>query len=569
MAQNIFFELSIVILIAMVISIVMKMLRQPLIIGYILTGVIAGPFLLNLVKSSDFLVGLSEIGIAFLLFIVGLNLNLKNLKEVGFVSFLVGFGQVGLTFLIGYMVSLNLGFSSIESAFISMALTFSSTIIVVKILSDKKDIDSLYGKITVGILLVQDLVVIFILMFISTSYHSGTIADVLFSVLVKVVALIILLIIASNYVMPRIVHFMAKSQELLFLFSIGWVMIISTLIYKAGLSIEIGALFAGVSLASSPYHYEMGSKIKPLRDFFVIMFFVLLGSQMIFDKGNIMVVPIIFLSILVLFLKTLIVMMIMGIIGYHRKVGFDTGLSLAQISEFSLVLVLIGYNSGQISRDIVSLVTAVGLITIAISAYLMQYNGSIYRKISKLLVVFEKKRLKDEFLSEHKDYKIILFGYNRIGYSLLKSFRKIKKSFLVIDFNPDVIKLLKEQYAPYKYGDVGDAELLDELNLNKIEMGISTIPDVQTNLLLVSRIREVNANAVVIITCHQIDDAFKLYEAGADYVIMPHFLGGEHTSTLIEKFGTKVNNFIREKYRHIEELKKRKHIGHEHPRIHH
>lgn len=568
MAQGIFFELSIVILIAMIISIVMKMLRQPLIIGYILTGVVAGPFFLDLVQSSDFLAGLSEIGIAFLLFIVGLNLNLKTLKEVGFVSFLAGFGQVGFTFIIGYAVSLNLGFSGIESAFISMALTFSSTIIVVKLLSDKKDIDSLYGKITVGILLVQDLVVVFIIMFISTSYHAGTIADVLLSILVKGVALIILLVIVSSYVMPRIIQFMAKSQELLFLFSIGWVMIIATLIYKAGFSIEIGALFAGISLASSPYHYEISSKIKPLRDFFVILFFVLLGSQIIFEGDSNILFPIIFLSIFVLFVKTLIVIMIMGVIGYHRKVGFDTGLSLAQISEFSLVLVLIGYNSGQISRNIVSMITAVGFITIAVSAYLMQYNNKIYKRFSRLLVVFERKALKSEFLSEQKDYKIILFGYNRIGYSLLKSFRKIKKSFLVVDFNPDVIKLLKEQDAPYKYGDVGDGELLEELRLNKIEMGISTIPDVQTNLLLIEKIREANPNAVIIITCHQIDDAFGLYEAGADYVIMPHFLGGEHTSALIEKFGTKVNNFIREKYRHIEELKMRKHIGHEHPKIH-
>ena len=140
---------------------------------------------------------------------------------------------------------------------------------------------------------------------------------------------------------------------------------------------------------------------------------------------------------------------------------------------------------------------------------------------------------------------------------------------MVVDFNPDVIKLLKEQDVHCKYGDVGDAELLDRLNLKKAEMTISTIPDIDTNLLLIKKIREINSRAVVIITCHQIDDAFRLYEAGADYVIMPHFLGGEHTSTLIEKFGTKVNNFIKEKYRHIEELKKRKHIGHEHPRIHH
>lgn len=568
MVEGIFFEITIVILMATIVSMAMRVLRQPLIIGYIFTGIIAGPMFLDLVESSELLSTLSQIGVAFLLFIVGLNLNLKTLKEVGSVAFLGGLGQVILTFLIGYMLSLGLGFNSTESAYISMALTFSSTIIVIKLLSDKKDLDSLYGKISAGILLVQDLVVIFILMFISAIDRSDSLVALFSGTLTTGTGFVILLIIASYYIMPRVVHFMARSQELLFLFSIAWVMLISTIVYKMGFSIEIGALFAGISLASSPYHYEMSSKVKPLRDFFVVLFFVLLGSQMNIENNvNILIYALIF-SLFVLLGKTLIINALMGMLGYHRKVGFSTGLALAQISEFSIILVLVGYNNGVLGQDIVSVITIVGLATIALSAYLFQYSGSIYTKCSPYLKIFERKYLREEFTGKSKNFRIILFGYNRIGFSLTRAFRKIKKSFLVVDFNPDIIKLLKHENSPYKYGDAGDIELLDELGLDKVEMAISTIPDIDTNLLIMGKVREKNKNAVIIITSHQIDDAFRLYEAGADYVIMPHFLGGVHTSTLIEKFGTKVNKFVREKLRHIEELKLRKGIGHEHPRIH-
>ncbi len=565
MVQNIFLELSIVIAIATLMSVFMKLLKQPLMIGHIITGIILGPLVLNVVKSSGTLIAFSDIGVAFLLFIVGLNLNFKTLKHVGMLSFVAGISQVILTFIVGYLLAIALGFSNSSSVYISIALAFSSTIIVVKLLLDKYDLESLHGKITVGLLLVQDFIVILILMFLSSASGSESFSSLLVFTVVKVFIITWLVLFASVYVLPRILQFIAKSQELLFLFGISWVLLLSAFLNKFGFTIEIGALFAGISLASSPFHLEIGSKLKPLRDFFIILFFVALGAQMVFTFTTDVLIKIVFLSIFVLALKPIIVMAIIGFMGYKRRIGFLTGISLAQVSEFSFILVIFGMSLGHISQEIVSIVTFVGLISIAGSSYMIMRSEKLYRTFSKYLTLFERKNAKSISDYVNDNYKIILFGYNRIGYSLIKSFEKLKKRFLIVDYNPETIGVLSNHNIPHKYGDASDMELLDELELHKVELVISTIPQLETNQILLEKIRSKNKNAIIVMTSHQIDEAFALYEAGADYVIMPHFLGGQQASALIESFGTNVNKFIKEKMKHLEELSSRRRFGHEHP----
>ena len=562
---NIFFELSIVLIVAMLVSIIMRMIKQPMIIGYIITGILVGPFFLDIVVVSDTIIGLSKIGISFLLFVVGLNLNISTLKEVGKTSLITGIGQVIFTTAVGYGISILLGFTQIQALYLGIALAFSSTIIIIKLLSDKRELDSLYGRLSIGFLIIQDLLVILVLLFISTNEKGLTLGALLGSIFFKVGAVLAALIIATNYVMPAVLKFMAKSQELLFLFSVGWVLVLAAGLEHLGFRIEIGALFAGVSLAGSPYHYEISSRIKPLRDFFVILFFVMLGSQMTLSSLGTVMWPAIYLSVFVLIGNPLIVMAILGWLGYNKRTSFSSGLTVAQISEFSLILILLGQSvSPQIDHTIVSLVTMVGLITIAGSTYLILYSNKIYSHISKYLGIFERKHVVKE-KPGIRNPKIILFGHNRIGFSLLKSFKKIKKKFLVIDYDPEVNSLLMKKGIPCQYGDAGDTELLDNLQMKKVELVISTIPVIETNLLIIEKVREKKKKAIIIITSHHVEDAFKLYDAGADYVILPHFLGGDHVATLIDSYGTDVDKFLKEKIKHMAELKSRRKYGHDHP----
>lgn len=565
--SNIFVELSIIILIAIVVVSIIRLLKQPLIIGYILTGILVSPSLLNVVRSQDAITAFAEIGVALLLFMVGLSMNPGIIKGVGKVSLITGVGQVIFTSLVGFFIGILLGFSTIVSIYIAIALTFSSTIIIMKLLSDKGDIDTLYGRISVGFLIVQDLIAIFILMVISSALSGDNLVGKAFETFVIGISLFTFVLFIGVSLIPRLTTYIAKSQEFLLLFSIGWALALASLFYYFKFSMEIGALLAGIVLSVSPYRYEIVSKMKPLRDFFVIMFFILLGSQMVFENVSRYIVPIIIFSAFILIGNPLIVMILMGSLGYTKRNSFLAGLTVAQISEFSLILVALGVKVGHLTNDILSLVTIIGLITIAGSSYLIIYANKIYPYLSKYLGIFERKgkKVDEHRYSSDGDYDIILFGYDRIGYDIMESLKKIKKKFLVIDYNPEtIIKLAKEGFD-CKYGDASDSELLNELNFSKIKMVVSTIHNPDTNLLLISKIMESNKKAIITVVSHQIDEAIELYNAGATYVLMPHFLGGHHVSTMIEEHGLKLNKFLEEKVAHIEHLKKRKEIGHEHP----
>jgi len=563
--MEVFIELSIIICITVLVAGITRLLKQPLIIGYILAGIIVSPYFLDIVQSTETIKVFSQIGVALLLFIVGLSLSPRVIKEVGKVSLITGIGQIVFTSLFGFLISRLLGFSVIVSLYIGIALAFSSTIIIMKLLSDKRDLEKLYGKISIGFLLVQDIVVIILLMVISSFSSNLSLDNLSFVSVLSGILLIGGFVLISIYVLPSLSKFFAKSQEFLFLFSIGWGLGLASLFHHIGFSMEIGALVAGIALSMSPFHYEISSKMRPLRDFFIILFFILLGSQMVFGNINELIVPAIIFSLFILIGNPLIVMILMGLLGYKKKTGFQAGFTVAQISEFSLILITLGVSVGHLTNEILSLVTIVGLITISVSTYLILYSNKIYPYLSRYLSIFERKKVKENG-QDFKEYDIVLFGYNRIGYDLLKSFRKLKKRVLVVDYDPETIIKLSNAGIDCRYGDVEDEEFLSELNLTKIKMAVSTIPEFETNLLLINMIKHMNPNAIIIVVSHNIEETNILYKEGATYVIMPHFLGGSHASMMINKHGLNLNKFLNEKEKHLKQLRIKRELGHDHPR---
>ena len=570
MNPDAFIELSKILAVTLVVSGFIRLLRQPAIIGYIVSGIIVGPFALNVINSTDTLAAFSQIGVALLLFFVGLNLNPKVIKDVGKIALITGIGQVLFTAGIGFVIAVAWGFPTLTSVYISVALAFSSTIIIMKLLSDKRDLETLYGKIAVGFLIVQDFIAIFILLLISSLNDGGNLATLAVSTVLKGALGVVILFLLTLHVLPRVVKLIARSQEHLLLFSISWCFIVATVFYYLNFSIEAGALLAGITLSMSPYHFEISSRMKPLRDFFLILFFIVLGSQMTF--GNILgnMSMIIGFSLFVLIGNPIIVMVLMGLLGYTKRNGFLAGLTVAQISEFSLIVLSMGMTVGHVSQEIVSLVTVVGLITFTGSTYMIMYANKIYAVLSPYLSIFERKGKKKDEHRYHKSkaHEIVLFGYNRIGFDILESLNKIKRKFLIIDYNPETIIALSKEGYDCMYGDANDSEFLNEINLAKVKMVISTIPLIDTNLLIINKIKQLNKKAIIAVVSHQIDEAERLYEEGATYVIMPHFLGGKHFSTMIEKNKLSMSNFLEEKIAHIEHLKYRKMAGHSHPTHH-
>ncbi len=567
MFENIFYELSLIIVIATLVAAFARLLKQPLIIGYIFAGIVIGSGLFTISVSEGVIETFADIGVAILLFMVGLNLNPKVIKDVGKVAVITGVGQVIFTSLGGFLIALAMGFSPIASIYIAVALTFSSTIIIMKLISDKGDLETLYGKISIGFLLVQDIIAVFALMIISSLSGGGDIFTLIITSILKVIALLAVVFYFSLFLLPAFTKRIAKSQEFLLLFSLCWCLALATVFSVFGFSIEIGALLAGITLAASPYRFEINSKMKPLRDFFLVLFFIVLGSQMIFSDITPYIPQIIIFSAFILIGNPIIVMLLMKFLRYTKRTSFKAGLTVAQISEFSLILIALGVRVGHIPTHILSVVTVVGLITITGSTYMILYSDKIYNRISKYLGIFEYKgkKIDEQKLESSEGYEAILFGYNRIGYDLLESLKGIKKKHLVVDYNPDTINKLTKEGVQCRYGDANDLELLNDLNFRKAKMVISTVPDFETNTLLIKHIRETSKKAIIIVVSLQIDEALQLYGTGADYVLMPHFLGGHHASTIIGKYRFSHAKFQQEKQKQLQYLKKRKEQKHEHP----
>lgn len=569
MIESAFLQLSLVIIITVGLAGLMGLLKQPLIVSYLLAGILVGPEALNLVSSTDAISSLGQMGVVLLLFMVGLGLNPAIIREVGAVSLVAGLGQIVSTFIVAFLIGLALGMPAVASAYIGIGLAFSSTIVIIKLLSDKGDADALYGKIAIGILIIQDLVAIIILMGItSLTAADASIPSLVASSLLRGAGIIALLFIFNLWVLPRLITFVAHSQEYLLLFSVGWCLCIAGLFHYLKFSSEIGALIAGVMLSMSPYRHEISSRLKPLRDVFLVLFFVLLGTQVSFASISKDIVPLAIFSGFVLFLSPVIVIALMAMLGYTRRIGFLTGITLAQISEFSLILAALGVKVGHLSQDALSLMVLIGLVTIAGSSYFIIYAERIYPHLSRHLAFFERKGTKAGkygYQKRKEGYEIILFGCNRIGYDLLEAFKRMGKAFVVVDFNPAAIEELSKEGIPCRYGDADDAELLEELSLSKVKMVASTIPSHETNLLLLEEVRKHNQKAIVIMVSHNIEHAMELYEKGATYVVIPHFLGGHYTSTLIEEYGLDLDTYLKLQAHHINNLKKRKMRGQEPP----
>ncbi|MDO8566811.1 MAG: cation:proton antiporter [bacterium] len=565
--MTLFVELSLIVVVATVISLVMKLFKQPLIVGYITAGILVGPYALNILQAHEEIEFFSRIGVAILLFIVGLMLNPDVMREVGKTSVVTGIGQVVFTSIIGFFIIRILGFDTVASLYIAVALTFSSTIIILKLLSDRGDTQKLYGKIAIGFLLVQDIIAIMLLLAItvlaptavtSTAGFSGAIISEIAILFVKGAGTTILLYLTARYILSSVSKFVAGYQEVLFMFSLAWGLGISSLFYMLGFSIEIGALAAGVTLAASPFAYEIASRLKPLRDFFIMFFFILLGSELIIGQISLILLPAILLSVFVLIGNPLIMFVLLNLLGYRTRTSFMAGLTVAQISEFSLILIALGYSFGHVTQEIVSLVTLVGVITIAVSTYFILYADRIYlwSKPFLNLIMIRKSPLR-ESAREEDQVDVIIFGYDRVGYDFVKTAQEIGATYFVVDFNPRSIARLAANNIPHRYGDAEDVEFLQEIGLTKARLVISTIPDLKTNLLLVDQYRSHNSTGIIIPISHDVENTKELYNAGASYVVMPHHLGANFAASLIHTHRFDSDAFEMEKTKHVQSLMER------------
>jgi Kef-type K+ transport system membrane component KefB len=555
MLDSVFTQLSLVIVVAGVVSIIMRILKQPLIMGYIITGILVGPTLLNLIHEKDAFETFSEIGIALLLFIIGLELSITAIKRLGKPVFITALALLGVMVSVGYLISTALGFTPTEAILTGFALFFSSTIIIAKVLSDKKQLTRLNGQLAIGVILIDDVIATFALLYVTTNTGSGLdLFDIGFLILKGLITAAVLVLLGAK-ILPKFTKFIASSQELLFIFALAWGFGIASLVNAIGFSVEVGALFAGVTLAHLPYVHQIGAKLKPLRDFFIILFFISLGESLALNNLASAIVPALILSAVTIIIKPLVVMTTLGLLRYTKRTSFMTSINLSQISEFSIILIVLAHSAGLVSSQLSAIITLVAIITIATSTYLMKYDDAIFRKFEKHLHLFERNIVNE---SQHraKAYPLVLFGFLNGGDKFLKTFHAMKQRFVVVDYDPDVIESLERKHIEFLYGDATDPELLADIDFEKAKLVVNTIADHFVNVALVRYVHRHNPDAIMICYSNDYNEAAELYKLGASYVMLPHFIGSEQLSSFIHTHGLNRQSFEIYRNKHLADIGK-------------
>ncbi len=527
MFPNFFTEIAALLILAATVGAIGVRLRQPLIVAFLAVGILVGPSVLGWVSANNQVDLLAKLGITLLLFVVGLKLDLHIIRTMGVVALATGLGQVAFTSIFGYLIAIALGMNVITAIYVAVALTFSSTIIIVKLLSDKREVDSLHGRIALGFLIVQDLVVVIAMIVLNAMAGSNdsSASEEIFVTLVKGIAFLAAVAFIMRYILPRLLKLISQSQELLVLFGIAWAVALATLGDMLGFSKEVGAFLAGVSLASTIYRDALGARLVSLRDFLLLFFFIDLGAGLNLALLGSQLFEAIVLSLFVLIGNPVIVMVIMGILGYRKRTGFLSGLTVAQISEFSLILGALGLSLGHINSETMGLITLVGLITISVSTYMILYSHLLYSWLSPWLGVFERKhsyRETDEkSVVGTTEPQIILFGLGRYGSCIAQALRDMGSHVLTVDFNPDKATTGGSMGYQVIYGDAEDPEFIASLPLAQTEWVVSTARDNHVNMLLIHSLRNLAYTGKIAVTAHDRAEVAAFKQAGADLVLVP------------------------------------------------
>jgi Kef-type K+ transport system membrane component KefB len=513
-------------------------LRQPLILAYLVTGVIIGPVGLNFVADPASISTVAEIGLILLLFMIGLEIDLKKLAAAGAPVLITGGLQVPICCALGVAFFYALGFrdhpGDYALLYLAATMSLSSTLVVVKLLYDKFELDTLPGRISLGVLVIQDLWAVAMLA-VQPNLVNPNLLPLVLSLL-KGAALVLLGLAISKNVLPHLFRAVAKAPELVLVSALAWCFFLAAVASTIGLSREMGALIAGVSLSTFPYSLDVIAKVTSIRDFFVTLFFVALGMQI--PVPNLGVVALALIASAFLVASRLVVVPMLELLRLGHRTSLIPAINLANISEFSIVIASLGLAKHQVGPDVVTVVIATFAITSVVSTYMINANHSIQKVLGRLLVragIPDLAASKTAEGEEERPHPVVFLGFFRDASSILyeieqadrhrrKAARFLPK-VLVIDFNPRVIQELRRRGIDCTYGDIAHIDTLHHAGIEEARLVVSSITDDilrgTTNLRLLRNVRRLCPEAKVVLTSEHIRQATQLYEGGADFVYVP------------------------------------------------
>lgn len=525
---NIYTELIVLLSIAMLAGIMAVRLCQPLIIAFIAVGILVGPAGFNVIKSVDQIHALAEMGLALLLFVVGLKLDLQAIRKLGTVSLITALGQMTFTGVLGFTLARIAGMTPTMALYLAVAIGLSSTILIVKLLSDKRESDSLYGRIAIGFLIVDDIIVVLAMIGLSM-FSSNPEASVNLQVLwflAKIVGFFLGVWLVSSFLLPRLLALIAHSMELLVLFGLTWALVLAGVSDAIGFSMEIGAFVAGISLASTAYRDVLGSKLISLRDFMLLFFFLELGSRLNMDALGSQLLMAIPLVLVVLIGKPLIVMAIMGFMGYRKRTSFMACITVSQVSEFAIILIAMGVEAGHMGNEALGVVTWVLLITMGISSHLIMHAQGLYERCARYLHVFERKVQHQEDANQTAlhavpENAVILIGLGRYGGNIGMHLTNRGRHVLGVDFNPQAVHSWNAGGGIAVFGDAEDPDFAHALPLKTARWVVSTIREPHVNAAIVAALRHGGYRGNVALAAENRLDVPAALQDEADLVYVP------------------------------------------------
>lgn len=550
-------NIALCVIVAAVLALIASKLRQPAILAYLLAGVLIGPEIgFRLITNADTIEVISEIGLILLLFIIGLEMDLNKLRASGKPVIVTGITQFLICVALGIPFFLLLGFrlrdpnalgGEFGLFYMSVAAAISSTMIVVKLLYDKFELDTVPGRITLGILVFQDIWAILVLA-LQPNLRNPQVMPLAAS-FGKGVLLVVASLLVSRYVLPRLFRSAAKIPELVLVMALAWCFLVCAAASYAGLSREMGALIAGVALSTFPYSLDVIAKVISIRDFFVTLFFVALGMKIPMPTASILGLAAL-ISVFLVLSRFLSIFPVLYLMRFGHRVSLVPAINLSQISEFSLVVASLGLALGHVNSQVVSLIIFVFVITSTTSTYMINYNYQLQRFFSRVLSFVRlrdigSKTESDDLAGAPKP--IVFLGFFREASAILHEFEmrnsgdqrhSLLDDVLVIDFNPEVYSELRRRNIECIYGDIAHMETLHHADIHDAKLVVSTIPDQMlkgtNNERLLKKIRQLAPHAKAIVTADSPQSALDFYDLGADFVFIPRIHSSAEVAQVIE-----------------------------------
>ena len=550
-------DFALIIVAATVIGLIARQLGQPTIVAYIITGVVLGPVVLDVVTVEGLVGHMAELGLGFLLFLLGMKMRFDDIREILGPITNIAIGQTVLQTALAFLVALLLGFGTTEVLVIALATVFGATPIIVKVLTDKDEITSLPGRIDVGVLIIQDIYLVVVLALFSADQlgDASQIAQTLAVIFVMMGFIGLFSIASSRYLLPPLFRRIANNKDVFLVVAIAWAFLFIAIAEGFNLSVEVGAFLAGLSLAQLPYSKELEDRITPITDFFILIFFASIGLQIesvasLFAYWQ----EAVFASIVLMVGNFWIMFYLIDREEFSVETSFLGSINMVQVSEFSLVVGALALTQGYIDADILGYLTLMALMTMTVSTYIISYNHAIYERVQPWFSRFHADENVTEGIQAYEDHAIAI-GYDEITEGALPLLEARYGDVVVIDRKTEhIAELHEEDRYEYVFGDFRHTEVRKASGLKRAKFIISSTVEVDVNEVLLNEARD---DAIVFVEAGRIEDAYSLYEKGASYVIMSTFLAAEKLSSHLRLYFTDRDAFENAIEKDIDQIRRK------------